>query len=60
MVHHAQNSKCEDKTKLKSKICKVESGMFTGNYKNDGVSGEFDGLTYRHSQEMSKVYKSIS
>lgn len=33
----------------------MEYGKFTGNYKNDGVSGEFDGLTYPHSQEMLKV-----
>lgn len=33
----------------------MESGTFTGNYKNDGVSGEFDSLTYPHSQEMSQV-----
>lgn len=30
-------------------------GIFTGSYKNDGVSGEFDGLTYPHSREMLKV-----
>lgn len=30
-------------------------GIFTGSYKNDGVSGEFDGLTYLHSREMLKV-----
>lgn len=34
----------------------MESGMFTGNYKNDGVSGEFDSKTYQHSEEMLKVY----
>lgn len=35
----------------------MEFGKFTGNYKNDGISGEFDSLTYSHSQEMLKVYK---
>lgn len=33
----------------------IQIGVFTGNYKNDGVSGEFDGLTYPHSREMLKV-----
>lgn len=35
----------------------MEIEKFTGNYKNDGISGEFDGLKYSHShsQEMLKV-----
>lgn len=33
----------------------VSEGIFTGNYKNDGISGEFDGLNYPHSREMLKV-----
>ncbi|XP_024871655.1 uncharacterized protein LOC112454461 isoform X2 [Temnothorax curvispinosus] len=56
-----QSSMAQSRTynddEVKSKIEKdsVEYGKFTGNYKNDGVSGEFDGLTYSHSQEMLKV-----
>lgn len=55
-IYHVPSSKSDDKAKLKNGKYNVESGIFTGNYKNDGVSGEFDGLTYRHSQELSKVY----
>jgi len=45
----------------KSKFGKdnVEYGKFIGNYKNDGVSGEFDSLTYSHSEEMLKVHNKI-
>ncbi|XP_012267844.2 Bloom syndrome protein homolog [Athalia rosae] len=32
-------------------------GQFTGDYKNDAVSGEFDGLHYPHSREMLKVFR---
>ncbi|KYN05976.1 Bloom syndrome protein like protein [Cyphomyrmex costatus] len=57
----AQSSKCvrhtDDKAKSKIEKNNVECGQFTGNYKNDGVSGEFDGLTYSHSQEMSKIFR---
>lgn len=55
----AQNSNYHTSDKTKSKIEKksVEYGQFTGNYKNDGISGEFDSLTYSHSQEMLKVRK---
>lgn len=54
----AQSSKHND-IKVKSKYEKnsIEFGKFTGNYKNDGTSGEFDGLTYSHSQEMSKIFR---
>ncbi|XP_071636084.1 uncharacterized protein Blm [Temnothorax longispinosus] len=54
----AQNRTYND-DEVKSKIEKdsVEYGKFTGNYKNDGVSGEFDGLTYSHSQEMLKIFR---
>ncbi|KAG7204709.1 hypothetical protein KM043_005123 [Ampulex compressa] len=31
--------------------------IFIGNYKNDGISGEFDGLSYPHSREMLKVFR---
>lgn len=41
--------------KLKSDQNNFEIGNFTGNYKNDGVSGEFDGIDYPHSSEMLKV-----
>ncbi|XP_076302837.1 Bloom syndrome helicase [Lasioglossum baleicum] len=34
-----------------------QMGVFTGSYKNDGTSGEFDGLTYPHSREMLKVFR---
>lgn len=37
----------------------VSEGIFTGNYKNDGISGEFDGLNYPHSREMLKVCTNI-
>ncbi|XP_032687274.1 Bloom syndrome protein homolog isoform X2 [Odontomachus brunneus] len=56
-IHHAQSSKSDNKAKSKIGKYSVESGIFTGNYKNDGVSGEFDGLTYRHSQELSKIFR---
>lgn len=49
----AQNKKHVDKTKFEKDS--VEYVKFTGNYQNDGVSGEFDSLTYPHSQEMLKV-----
>lgn len=57
-TYYGQSSKHND-VKPKSKFEKnnVEFGKFTGNYKNDGISGEFDGSTYSHSQEMLKVYK---
>ncbi|XP_015186899.1 PREDICTED: Bloom syndrome protein homolog isoform X2 [Polistes dominula] len=35
----------------------VSDGIFTGNYKNDGISGEFDGLNYPHSREMLKIFR---
>ncbi|XP_014480193.1 PREDICTED: Bloom syndrome protein homolog isoform X2 [Dinoponera quadriceps] len=56
-VRHAQSNKSDIKEKSKVKKYNIESGIFTGNYKNDGVSGEFDGLTYRHSQELSKIFR---
>lgn len=52
---NARNNKCNN-IKSKSEKHNVESGSFIGDYKNDGVSGEFDGLTYKHSQDMLKVY----
>lgn len=55
MVQSRKHS--DDKAKSKFEKNNVEYGKFTGNYKNDGVSGEFDGLTYSHSQEMLKVYE---
>lgn len=54
-IYHAQTSKSDNKAKSKIEKYNIESGIFTGNYKNDGVSGEFDGLTYQHSQELLKV-----
>jgi len=48
-----------DKAKSKIEKKSVEYGQFTGNYKNDGISGEFDSLTYSHSQEMLKVHNYI-
>ncbi|XP_011704648.1 PREDICTED: Bloom syndrome protein homolog isoform X1 [Wasmannia auropunctata] len=54
----AQNRKhTDDEAKSKFEKDNVEYGKFTGNYKNDGVSGEFDGLTYSHSQEMLKIFR---
>lgn len=55
-IDYAPSNKSDDKAKSKIVKHSAESGIFTGNYKNDGVSGEFDGLTYAHSQELSKVY----
>ncbi|KAL0125423.1 hypothetical protein PUN28_004506 [Cardiocondyla obscurior] len=54
-----EQSKKHDNNIAKSKTEKnnIEDGKFTGNYKNDGVSGEFDGLTYTHSQEMLKIFR---
>lgn len=46
----------DNKVKSKTEKSIVECGKFTGNYKNDGVSGEFDSMTYPHSQEMLRVY----
>lgn len=51
-----QNKKNDNKGKSKMEK-PVEFGTFTGNYKNDGISGEFDSMTYPHSQEMLKVHK---
>ncbi|KAK2579825.1 hypothetical protein KPH14_007511 [Odynerus spinipes] len=31
--------------------------VFIGNYKNDGISGEFDGLDYPHSSTMLKLFR---
>jgi len=54
----AQSKKLiNDTAKSKFEKDNVEYGKFIGNYKNDGVSGEFDSLTYSHSEEMLKVYK---
>ncbi|XP_024224893.1 Bloom syndrome protein homolog isoform X1 [Bombus impatiens] len=47
-----ESKKEQEKDKINSPI-----GIFTGSYKNDGVSGEFDGLTYPHSREMLKVFR---
>ncbi|XP_012216049.2 recQ-like DNA helicase Blm [Linepithema humile] len=54
-----ERSKKQNNEEVKSKLKKnnVEHGKFTGNYKNDGVSGEFDGSTYPHSQEMLKIFR---
>ncbi|XP_033326889.2 Bloom syndrome helicase isoform X1 [Megalopta genalis] len=46
-----------DKKNTKSAKVQIETGNFTGNYKNDGVSGEFDSETYPHSREMLKVFR---
>ena len=48
------DSNKNEKQQKKDEIS-LQIGIFTGSYKNDGVSGEFDGLTYPHSREMSKV-----
>ncbi|EFN70165.1 Bloom syndrome protein-like protein [Camponotus floridanus] len=56
--HYGQSSKHNvAKTKSKFEKDNIEFGKFTGNYKNDGISGEFDGLTYSHSQEMLKIFR---
>ncbi|XP_015430995.1 PREDICTED: Bloom syndrome protein homolog [Dufourea novaeangliae] len=48
----------EDNTEgMKSSKKKLEVGNFTGNYKNDGISGEFDGLNYPYSREMLKIFR---
>ncbi|XP_076179692.1 Bloom syndrome helicase isoform X2 [Ptiloglossa arizonensis] len=51
------NSNEENKEQKKSTKTNTEIGVFTGNYKNDGISGEFDGLTYPHSREMLKIFR---
>ncbi|XP_020280827.1 Bloom syndrome protein homolog isoform X2 [Pseudomyrmex gracilis] len=51
-----QNKKNDNKGKSKMEK-PVEFGTFTGNYKNDGISGEFDSMTYPHSQEMLKIFR---
>ncbi|XP_012061764.1 PREDICTED: Bloom syndrome protein homolog [Atta cephalotes] len=51
------NYRTDDKAKSKIEKKSVEYGQFTGNYKNDGISGEFDSLTYSHSQEMLKIFR---
>lgn len=48
----ATNSK--EETKLNTSAHEV---IFTGNYKNDGISGEFDSLEYPHSREMLKIFR---
>ncbi|XP_012280002.1 Bloom syndrome protein homolog [Orussus abietinus] len=52
-------SESSQNTKNSSKATAVpfQMGQFTGNYKNDGVSGEFDSDQYPHSKEMMKVFK---
>lgn len=50
-----QNTNNESKKEQKKDKINSPIGIFTGSYKNDGVSGEFDGLTYPHSREMLKV-----
>lgn len=50
-----QNNDNESKKEQKKDKINSAIGIFTGSYKNDGVSGEFDGLTYPHSREMLKV-----
>nr|XP_003705470.1 PREDICTED: Bloom syndrome protein homolog isoform X1 [Megachile rotundata] len=54
-----QNSPSKEHNNEQKKAFKpnIESGNFTGNYKNDGVSGEFDGLSYTHSREMLKIFR---
>ncbi|CAK9804897.1 RecQ-like DNA helicase Blm [Anthophora plagiata] len=53
----SQNVNNENEKTQKMAKTNFEIGVFTGNYKNDGVSGEFDGLTYPHSREMLKVFR---
>lgn len=52
-TQNADNNK--NKKQQKKDEISLQIGIFTGSYKNDGVSGEFDGLTYPHSREMLKV-----
>ncbi|KYN19857.1 PREDICTED: Bloom syndrome protein homolog isoform X1 [Trachymyrmex cornetzi] len=56
-VAQSSNYHTDDKAKSKIEKNSVEYGQFTGNYKNDGISGEFDSLTYSHSQEMLKIFR---
>ncbi|XP_071582208.1 uncharacterized protein [Temnothorax nylanderi] len=58
-INVAQTRTYDADDKVKEKIVKdgVEYGTFTGNYKNDGVSGAFDGQTYSHSREMYKIFR---
>ncbi|EFN77228.1 Bloom syndrome protein-like protein [Harpegnathos saltator] len=56
-INYEQNGKNDNKKKSETNKYKVESGIFLGDYKNDGVSGEFDGLTYQHSQELLKIFR---
>ncbi|XP_031836534.1 Bloom syndrome helicase [Nomia melanderi] len=52
------NNRIEDnKEEIQSTDKKIKEAVFTGNYKNDGVSGEFDSLNYPHSREMLKVFR---
>ncbi|XP_078047077.1 Bloom syndrome helicase isoform X2 [Augochlora pura] len=46
-----------NKKDTKSAMTEIQTGNFTGNYKNDGVSGEFDSKNYPHSREMLKVFR---
>lgn len=36
-----------------------KSGQFIGDFHNDGVSGDFDSITYSHSREMMNVTRAI-
>lgn len=60
-VYYETPPRTKSPTKSSQEVCikpneqTFEIGNFTGNYKNDGVSGEFDGLDYEHSREMLKV-----
>ncbi|XP_076249290.1 Bloom syndrome helicase isoform X2 [Calliopsis andreniformis] len=57
MTTQTTNSNQGEKEQNKSTKSNTEIGIFTGNYKNDGISGEFDSLTYPHSREMLKVFR---
>ena len=50
-------SKQNDEPKLEKQT--FEIGNFTGDFKNDGVSKEFDGIDYEHSREMLKIFRRI-
>ncbi|XP_008211497.1 Bloom syndrome protein homolog isoform X1 [Nasonia vitripennis] len=49
---NSTNSKTESKSNSNDVVA-----QFIGNFKNDGVSGEFDSMKYPHSREMMNVFR---
>ncbi|XP_063992518.1 recQ-like DNA helicase Blm [Diachasmimorpha longicaudata] len=44
-------------TSTRSEKPSFELGDFLGNVKNDAITGDFDGISYPHSNEMMKIFR---